>query len=757
VNAATACATALIELLHPEPILADAPDARRIAVASWWLAGLTSVADWVGSRQEWFPYVVPGDSGPELSEYWRRTRSQAATAVEAAGLVAARLGPAQTLRELTGIDSASPAQAAAATIDLGDGPVLIVLEDVTGSGKTEAAQMLVHRLMMGGRATGAYWAMPTQATANAMYERQSKAIVRLYSGADRLPSLALTHAAAKLHEEFRGHVRASALSLVDGEPESRTIGPADAGEPPSGWACAAFLADDRRAAMLADVGAGSVDQALLGVLPSRFNAIRLFGLADKVLVIDEAHAYDAYMRVEVNELLRFHAALGGSAIVLSATLSGKQRTSLVRSWREGANRGRRLDESGLSQSSSVEPRDVPYPLITVARGATAASVAEETFGAASWSRRRVPVRFVEDATDAIDHIVASARRGAAVAWVRNTINDALTAAAQLKEHGIDPVVFHARFALVDRQAREVEVMRLFGKGSRGSERRGRVVVATQVIEQSLDLDFDVLVTDLAPVDLLIQRAGRLWRHDVAWRTRPPGVPMELVVLSPPNEDAPERDWLTAHLPGTARVYEDAGVMWRTVRVLSEARAIDTPDGLRALVEQVYGCDDVPEALLRAAEAAYGKHQADSAIASYQTLKVSDGYDGSARAWSDDLEAATRLADETTIVRLARVGSTGEIEPWDTGDSPLWKRWALSEIRLRSGRVPRGALAEPLYHQAIDSVRAHWKPYERMIPVLPLVSAEIGDWRGVLTHHLSSKSIDIIYSSSRGLAYSGRHR
>src|SRR5690606_36619145 len=103
--------------------------------------------------------------------------------------------------------------------------------------------------------------------------------------------------------------------------------------------CSAFLADDRRLSLLADVGSGTVDQAFLGVMPSKCNTVRLFGLSEKVLVIDEAHAFDAYMQEERFALLRFHGALGGSAIVLSATLTQKQRKAIVDAWGDGLNGG----------------------------------------------------------------------------------------------------------------------------------------------------------------------------------------------------------------------------------------------------------------------------------------------------------------------------------------------------------------------------------------------------------------------------------
>src|SRR5690606_36223873 len=152
----------------------------------------------------------------------------------------------------------------------------------------EAAQMIVHRLMVAGRAAGAYWAMPTQATANAMYARQAAAVDLLFAaGAGPKPSLVLAHGQQRLHEGFRGTVLPGAGDLARAGTEA---GGGSGDELPGTLECAAFLADDRRAALLADLGAGTVDQALLGVLPSRFNTVRLVGLADKVLVVDEAHA-----------------------------------------------------------------------------------------------------------------------------------------------------------------------------------------------------------------------------------------------------------------------------------------------------------------------------------------------------------------------------------------------------------------------------------------------------------------------------------
>ncbi|HEX6536951.1 MAG TPA: CRISPR-associated endonuclease Cas3'' [Gemmatimonadaceae bacterium] len=745
---ALACAEAVIELLLPGPVEGQTPPTRMARAASWWVAGLVTVADWIGSRQEWFAYQAPDAGAGALAAYWRRARARAREVVQGQGLASPKAAGRATFPELTGIADPSPLQQWASTADLPDGPLLVLIEDVTGAGKTEAAQMIVHRLMADGRVGGAYWAMPTQATANAMYERQARAIGALFTrGGDHRPSLALAHGQVRLHESFR----ASVLALGDGGATDRDGPIAGGAELPAGAACAAFFADDRRAALLADVGAGTVDQALLGVLPSKFNAVRLFGLADKVLVVDEAHAYDAYMGVEVDELLRFHAALGGYAVVLSATLPIARREQLARAWREGLDGGRLVGGGLFGCGGMPLARDERYPLATVvARGEPA--VRETPLTAAPWSNRSVDVRFVHDASDALQHVVSAATAGAAVAWVRNTVDDCLAAAGDLRARGLEPLVFHARFAQCDRQLREQEVLRRFGPQASSAERSGRVVVATQVIEQSLDLDFDVMVSDLAPMDLIIQRAGRLWRHPARDDSRPRGLERELVVLAPAAEVDPETTWLSGLLPGTSAVYRNTGVLWRTVRALSRVRAIRTPGGVRALIEAVYGRDaeDVPEALLTATFKAEGKQRADAATANYTALKVGDGYDGNARGWIDEVRAPTRLSDPSTTVRLARVDGDGALVPWAPGEGPAWKRWALSEVRLSSRRVPPDVAAEPGYRAAVDAVRAEWGRYERELPVLPLVERARGEWQGTL--EAGARTVHLRYTEGEGLAY-----
>ncbi len=742
-EAALTCATAVLDLVLDRPVAGEPPVLRAAKRASWWVAGLVVLADWVGSRERWWNWGrAPFDGSKEaLRGYWTDARERAARAVAGEGLATPRAGPPHGFVALTGQASPTGAQRWAEQVDLPEGPLLVILEDATGSGKTEAAQMLVHRLIGAGRVTGAYWAMPTQATANAMYLRQREVLPRLFAEGAH-PSLVLAHGMARLHDQFRGSV----IGVEEGRaltPEDRVAEP---DEPSSQVACAAFFADDGRAAMLADLGAGTVDQALLSILPTRFNALRLLGLADKVLVVDEAHAYDAYMGIELQELLRFQAALGGSAIVLSATLAAAQRRSLIEAWVSGLDAG--AQRAARSHLEPWAPDQVPYPLGTVVgRGP---EVHQDAIRAATWCSRTVPVRLTDSADDVIEHLARSAGRGAAAAWIRNTVDECLASADGLRSRGVEAIVFHARFAHGDRQRCEAEVLRRFGRRATATERAAQVLVATQVIEQSLDLDFDVMVTDLAPVDLVIQRAGRLWRHGE--RERPEGIACELLVFSPRTDVSPDADWLERVLPGTAWVYPHAGVLWRTAQLLSREGEIRAPGGLRHLIEGVYGSDDTPPALLSAAHRAAGEDRAAAETANIATLKVNDGYHGDARAWVDELRARTRLSDvPMTTVRLGRVVD-GRILPWERGAAPAWRAWALSEVQVRSTRVPLRAVAEPSYHAAVSCARAEWGRFDQEIPLLPLVEERLGVWRGVLLDPERNRRIECRYTPNLGLAF-----
>jgi CRISPR-associated endonuclease/helicase Cas3 len=713
---------AMREVFQPPPLPRPRAehDVMRLA---WHLAGVTTLADWIGSRQAWFPYVPVEAVADPAGYFYNRALPQAAAALAAAGLAHAEPAPFGGMRRLfPRITVPSPVQDWAQTVDLPEGPVLAVIEDLTGSGKTEAAVTLAHRLLAAGRAQGVYVALPTMATANAMYGRMADAYRGLFVPEAR-PSLTLAHGRADLDPRFRAALAGDAVS----SPVA-----ADPADDPAEAHCAAWLAEDRRRALLAQVGVGTLDQALLAALPVRHATLRLHGLAAKVLIVDEAHAFDPYMRHELLALLRFQAALGGSAIVLSATLPRATRQELTDAFRDG------LDAPPETLC------DTRYPLATLV---TAGGVTETACGVREGLARRVAVTRLDDVAAALERVVAAAKSGAAVAWVRNTVDDAIAAAAALRARGLEPLLFHARFAMADRLKIEAEVLRRFGRDSAGEARRG-VLVATPIIEQSLDLDFDVMCTDLAPADLLIQRAGRLWRHE---RERPPVAARELLVVSPDPVDDPKRDWIAASLPGTAAVYRDPALLWRGARAVFGRGAITTPEDMRDLIEAAADMENVPPALARPAAEAEGKTLAQVGIAEQNVLDVWRGYDRAAGLWEPDTRTPTRLEDRPQVtLRLARLRE-GTVVPYVEDADPR-RAWALSEVtvaRFRIAACPVPAETEA----AAAEARKQWGRWERdsdRVLLALLTEAEGGTTLAARAE--SGAAVTVAYSARRGLEW-----
>ena len=621
----------------------DPPPLPRLDSAArhhlaWFLAGLAVAADWLGSGRRWFQPVVASDH-TDLRRYWLEIAlPRAHRAAADAKLLPSTVSADSSLSRLFPGFSARPLQVWSETVDIPDGPVLFTIEDATGSGKTEAALVLAHRLMAARRADGLFFALPTMATANAMYARLGD-VYRRFFVPGSAPSLVLSHSRRSLHEGFT-------TSILDAA-EVPQSGPHEPADQTASIQCAAWVADDRRKAFLAEIGSGTIDQAIMAVLPTRHAPLRLLGLSRRVLIIDEAHAYDAYMTKELHGLLEFQAALGGSAIVLSATLTARQRGELQAAFLAGLG------------AEAMADRAVEYPLTTTV---SRAGILLNRSPIAPGLSRRVAVERVSDRTEAIAAIAAAARAGAAVAWVRNAVDDAIDAVEVLRAIGIDAALFHARFAMGDRQDIEAEVLARFGRTGSPQGRAGRVLVATQVVEQSLDLDFDLMVTDLAPADLLIQRAGRLWRHQ---RGERPIHGPRLLVLAPEPVDDPSPAWLGAELRRTGFVYPDHALLWRSARTLLGCGCIETPDGIRDLVEAAYDRDAptaIPAGLARAANRAEGADLAAAGIAFQNVLKIDEPYERRAGLWEPDVRTPTRTRRRSNRLQA--------------GAGTVWRRYAV---------------------------------------------------------------------------------
>lgn len=607
---------------------------------SWTLAGWAVLSDWLGSNQTYFPYC---DDHIPLADYWPRALANAETALKKTGFGRTlKAAPYQGLA--TWFDGKciepTPLQRGAEHLNLQTGPQLFILEDVTGAGKTEAACILAQRLLHAGAGEGVYFGLPTMATSNAMYARLGAMHRHFYLDTEN-PSMVLAHGARELNEEF-------ARSLAPEQPVDLDY---QRGEASASAQCNHWLADSRKKALLADVAVGTIDQALMGVLPFRHQSLRLYGLARKVLIVDEVHAYDVYTRSLLNALLAHHARQGGSAILLTATLPKAQRQMLVGAWRQALGRPPEL----LIQDH--------FPLLTHVGGNGGPD--EQPVEARPESRRSVSVEWLQREEQAIEQVLSAVAAGQCVAWVRNTVDDAIRAYQALSDRHPEPdrcTLFHSRFAMVDRQRIESRVLSCLGKNSRSSERRGQVLIATQVFQESLDCDVDVMISDLAPVDLLIQRAGRLQRHQRGERPEP-----RLWVLAPEWSEQPARDWLRDALPGTSFVYRDVALCWLTQRVLRERGGLHLPADARVLVESVYGVDgdQLPPGLRDNHLEQHGEDRGKVSMARYNLLDLPVGYVGGDQPWLDDhQEIGTRLSDEPSVsVVLLKKEAEGGIGLW----------------------------------------------------------------------------------------------
>lgn len=676
----------------------------RARQASWLLAGVVVIADWIGSNKEWFPY----DSKPLcMADYWRITHGRARKAVLAAGMGSIPHRHEIDLRALfPTIERPTPLQDALSKLNISRGPGLCIVEDLTGSGKTEAALLLAQRMIATGQADGLYVALPTAATSNGMYARiatstdKDPAVYRKLFAADPCPSLVLAHNARILNDSYNSTI------MYNGRDQAERY----AGEEETGSAaCSGWVADMARKALLADVGVGTIDQALLAVLPNKYQSIRLVGLARKVVILDEIHCYDEYMTQEICGLLRFLGMLRCPVIALSATLPQKIRQQLLDAYRNGA---------GWKDKASV--KNNAYPLITCMQEC---GVNEIETGFRDGSGDAYPVRLESNQETVLTHLIAAAENGCAC-WIRNTVDDAREAVETLQAQAphLNIMLFHSRYCASDRHAIETEVLRLFGKDSTQEDRHGRILVATQVVEQSLDLDFDAMVTDLCPIDVIIQRGGRLYRHERGQRCTEK---LLMVHSHVPAENA-NATWFSAFLKGSSFVYRVHAQLWLTAKTLLDAGviALNKTGEARRLIDSVYGDPVNPPATLVDRDAAYLVRLIEEGVKGRQSvLNLRTGYDKTAGQWDADIRTPTRLGDPERPVRLAIMAENGIIA-W-SNEGTDYQQWIRSTLNLPHRWMDE--VDQPSqHHEEINRIRSKWPKHERDIPIIVAVRDNAAD-------------------------------
>ncbi len=523
------------------------------------LGGLTSISDWIGSQQKYFP---PTGEVANLEKYWRDAERNALQALQETGWIGWRPpSTAISFGALCDVKQLRPLQEASVTLaEKLDQPALVIIEAPTGVGKTEAALYLADHWARTLQQRGMYVAMPTMATSNQMFKRVRKILERRYPS--ELVNYQLLHGNALLMDDEQ----VPRLAKVDKGDEHNIVAALE-------W----FT--KRKRGLLAPFGVGTVDQTLMGILQTRHFFVRLFGLSHKTVIFDEVHAYDAYMDELFYLLLRWLQAVNASVVILSATLSDVSRRRILEAYSP------KLEEMPV----------VSYPAITWTSDNTVQVIAlnAETRTVNIESVGRDPVEIAHRLADELSD-------GGCAAVICNTVRRAQEIYREIDAAKIVPeddlILFHARFLWEQREAIERDVLARFGKPESGEfrPRKKTIVVATQVIEQSLDLDFDLIVSDLAPIDLLIQRIGRLHRHSENDEHRPVRLKEKRVFIA-----IPEIENGTPQLErGDMYVYEKY-VLMRSWAVLRQRGSITTPAETQKLIEAVYGDEillssDLPE-------------------------------------------------------------------------------------------------------------------------------------------------------------------
>jgi CRISPR-associated endonuclease/helicase Cas3 len=602
--------------------LSEVPDVGDIPM----LAGLCSVSDWIGSSITNFTT----DQNVNLDDYYQQILPAATDALVSSGMVAklegAGFGYLFEGYQPRGIQTLLPQM----PLETG----LTIVESDTGSGKTEFALAYASQLIEKGLADGIVFGLPTQATANGLFDRIGIAAQKLFPDS----KVTLAHSKAKY------------------------LLPDENG----------FLHQSSKRAFLGSMSVATVDQILMGVLGIKHQFVRSFGTRKSVLILDEIHSFDAYMYGLIEQVLKGQHQAFSSVILLSATLSNTLKSKLLHPY------------GGKVQS-------VSYPLISHTNMEN--KTTEYNLNIVT-EPKHVSNHIWRSESLLPDHaqqqqLIQWAEKGAMVGVICNTVNDAqqLFSSLQSEVGAIAIDLFHARFTFSDRDKIERQVLNTYGKNSK---RQGRILVATQVVEQSLDLDFDVMVSQIAPIEFLMQRMGRLWRHhrinsELSPRTDTIKEPLFITLL--PAEKA--TDWKT-HYQGSGFVYRNTRVLYRTEQYLQQHAILGFPDCYREAIEYVHqeaAYSDEPVEFLKL----YQDYSNEQAGALY-TAKMNSNLDS--KPLSDvDPRCALLTRDGEMSGSVVLINTQGEL--WHGGDYNEQQDREKSTVSLAKKHV-KGSLDE-IFH------------------------------------------------------------
>ncbi len=663
-----------------------------IAAAGAYASGIV-VADWLASNEWYFPLIpIRGEQHPRSAADQRRRVERGWGCAALPQPMQVPPLPADVTRAYReqfgwpGDRTPNPTQTRAAELVRDSDLDLLVVEAPTGSGKTELALTVAAEMIRRKNLQGVLVALPTQATTDAMFARVTPWAKWILTRIPQRIGIHLAHGRNDLNESFQNLYpsKENQIRTFDGEDDT------------PGTFASAWMAKRWRAT-LSPLVVGTIDQVLLAALKSRHVLLRHLGLMGKVIVIDEVHAADTYMETYLEAALTWLGMYHVPVVLLSATLPGERRTALVKAYR----RGRTGHEDELPADIA---RGIGYPVLT-AYSATGDRLEIHPTAASQMDRdlrRRIRPLSIDDESDIATFLDDKLDEGGCAVVIRNTVKAAQSTYEELSRHfGRDELTLtHARFLAADRVLKDKQMLDLFGRDSSHRPHR-HIVVATQVIEQSLDVDFDIMLTDPAPMDLVLQRIGRLHRHP--GRVRPPALvdPCAHVLVT----EAGEGPW--GYLKGCDTVYGRYRIL-RFLGILADHDGelkIEAPGQVAELTELAYSGDAVgpdvwQEAITQAREKDVRTRNQSIDRARTWCLErpsltgwsaddletqfsgdASDGESGKERAKGVVARAAVRDGDEQIPVTVIPV------DPFQ-GNVPVWPTWIKSEddvsVRLEVG-------------------------------------------------------------------------
>ena len=704
------------------------------------LTGLLIMADWIASNTRYFPLIPVEEVGSDTLYPARVDRAWEALDLTSPWEVQSDVTEPGAFAERFGFPPNEVQRAMLEAVSQAQEPGMFILEAQMGVGKTEAALGAAEILAKHGGEGGIFFGLPTQATANGIFGR-------LLAWAEKQPdglehSIKLAHGMAELNEAYLRlqqdtvRVEEDLEADPDADPESRVM--------VHQW----FRGNKQ--GLLADFVIGTVDQLLLAALKQKHVMLRHLGLAGKVVVIDECHAYDAYMNCYLDRALTWLGRYKVPVILLSATLPAKRRVELVKAYLNG-----RTAPDGLWQTCRG------YPLLTWTDGK---QVEQTTIPLETEPRRVETFPLTEE--QLTDTLRSALQEGGCAGVIVNTVKKAQAIAARLRAElpEFEVVVFHAQFLMPDRAAKEEALMKRIGKHSTPEQRDKLIVVGTQVLEQSLDIDLDLLVTELCPMDLLLQRIGRLHRHEGRARPRPVAQ-ARCAVLDTGTEDFDE---------GSKAVYGE-WLLWRTRKFLPTA--ITLPHDIAPLVQDVYGWEPDPlpaSPQSMAARAEYEKAQ-QIKMGKAETFTILPPEEHRKRPsrntldnWMDDVgavsdngaRAAVRDGDPSVDVLVLMRDAAGNVRflPDETGqpgasvptDEPPQPEMAL-QIARQKLRLPGYFSKRWSVEQTIDALEARNREVFGLWQQSPLLRGEL---ILLLDDHLTAQLAGQVlqYDRENGLTY-----